>query len=138
MLDYAEYLESLAARSGAGLGSSRTTAEQGQLTHNKQVEQFLHRAIDRICSRSIISQSYSLHQRRTSPPESLSRLRHQRSAGFHRIFSLAKKNRLISQIRQASAGASAVFCAKARRSRSVPNVQINLSPLDLIHDGEIF
>ena len=117
----------------AGLRSSRTTARTGQLYYNKQVEQFLAPRDRRGPPEVYYQPVYSLHQQRfvTLCMEALSRLRIQRSAGFHRIFLSVlqrKKSAFISRDHRASCcGASfAAFCAENLALRaSIANVKIN-------------
>ena len=76
VLDYAEYLESLAARSGGTEVIQNDRKNRDSFYYNKQVEQFLHRAIDEDLFEVYYQPVYSLHQQRFITLEALSRLRH--------------------------------------------------------------
>ena len=140
VLDYAEYLESLAARSGGLEVIQNDRKNRDSFYYNKQVGAVPCTARStRICSRSIISRSIRCISSALSPFEAL-----QPPAASHARLDLTgyfyppvEKNRLISQITELQLRRVCRFCAKTRRSRaSIANVKINLSPLDLIHsDG---
>ena len=119
VLDYAEYLESLAARSGGTEVIQNDRKNRDSFYYNKQVEQFLHRAIDEDLFEVYYQPVYSLHQQRFCHPLRRSAACGiQRSAGFHRIFlsALQRRTALSARSPSFSCGASAVFCAKTRRS----------------------
>ena len=118
VLDYAEYLESLVSRSGETQVIQNDRKTMDSFHYNKQVEQFLHRAIAEDLFEVYYQPVYSLHQQRYVTLEALSRLRHPELAGSPRISSSAWRKRTTSSPRSpsSSCGASAVFCAKTRRS----------------------
>ena len=101
MLDYAEYLESLAARSGGTEVIQNDRKNRDSFYYNKQVEQFLHRAIDEDLFEVYYQPVYSLHQQRFVTLEALSRLRHPTLGWISPdiFIRLAEKNRLISQMK---------------------------------------
>lgn len=100
VLDYAEYLESLAARSGGTEVIQNDRKNRDSFYYNKQVEQFLHRAIDEDLFEVYYQPVYSLHQQRFVTLEALSRLRHPTLGWISPdiFIRLAEKNHLISQI----------------------------------------
>ena len=119
MLDYAEYLESLAARSGGTEVIQNDRKNRDSFYYNKQVEQFLHRAIDEDLFEVYYQPVYSLHQQRFVTLEALQPpAASHTSAGFHRIFLSTLRRRTALSVRSPSfsCGASAVFCVKTRRS----------------------
>lgn len=139
VLDYAEYLESLAARSGGTEVIQNDRKNRDSFYYNKQVEQFLHRAIDEDLFEVYYQPVYSLHQQRFVTLEALSRLRHLTLGWISPdiFIRLAEKNRLISQITELQLRRVCRFLRENPALRaSIANVKINLSPLDLIHsDG---
>ena len=139
VLDYAEYLESLAARSGGTEVIQNDRKNRDSFYYNKQVEQFLHRAIDEDLFEVYYQPVYSLHQQRFVTLEALSRLRHPTLGWISPdiFIRLAEKNRLISQITELQLRRVCRFLRENPTLRaSIANVKINLSPLDLIHsDG---
>ena len=139
VLDYAEYLESLAARSGGTEVIQNDRKNRDSFYYNKQVEQFLHRAIDEDLFEVYYQPVYSLHQQRFVTLEALSRLRHPTLGWIAPdiFIRLAEKNRLISQITELQLRRVCRFLRENPALRaSIANVKINLSPLDLIHsDG---
>lgn len=139
VLDYAEYLESLAARSGGTEVIQNDRKNRDSFYYNKQVEQFLHRAIDEDLFEVYYQPVYSLHQQRFITLEALSRLRHPTLGWISPdiFIRLAEKNRLISQITELQLRRVCRFLRENPALRaSIANVKINLSPLDLIHsDG---
>ena len=139
VLDYAEYLESLAARSGGTEVIQNDCKNRDSFYYNKQVEQFLHRAIDEDLFEVYYQPVYSLHQQRFVTLEALSRLRHPTLGWISPdiFIRLAEKNRLISQITELQLRRVCRFLRENPALRaSIANVKINLSPLDLIHsDG---
>lgn len=139
VLDYAEYLESLAARSGGTEVIQNDCKNRDSFYYNKQVEQFLHRAIDEDLFEVYYQPVYSLHQQRFVTLEALSRLRHPILGWISPdiFIRLAEKNRLISQITELQLRRVCRFLRENPALRaSIANVKINLSPLDLIHsDG---
>lgn len=139
VLDYAEYLESLAARSGGTEVIQNDRKNRDSFYYNKQVEQFLHRAIDEDLFEVYYQPVYSLHQQRFITLEALSRLRHPTLGWIAPdiFIRLAEKNRLISQITELQLRRVCRFLRENPALRaSIANVKINLSPLDLIHsDG---
>ena len=139
VLDYAEYLESLAARSGGTEVIQNDRKNRDSFYYNKQVEQFLHRAIDEDLFEVYYQPVYSLHQQRFVTLEALSRLRHPTLGWISPdiFIRLAGKNRLISQITELQLRRVCRFLRENPALRaSIANVKINLSPLDLIHsDG---
>ena len=137
VLDYAEYLESLAARSGR-TGHPERPQNRDSFYYNKQVEQFLPARSTKICSRSTIQPVYSLHQQRfvtskVAQPPAASTL------GWISpdIFIRLAENHPISQITELQLRRVCRFLRENPALRaSIANVKINLSPLDLIHsDG---
>ena len=116
VLDYAEYLESLVSRSGETQVIQNDRKTMDSFHYNKQVEQFLHRAIAEDLFEVYYQPVYSLHQQRYVTLEALSRLRHPELGWISPdiFIRLAEKNHLITQITE------------------LANVKINLSPLDLI------
>ena len=64
VLDYAEYLESLAARSGGTEVIQNDRKNRDSFYYNKQVEQFLHRAIAEDLFEVYYQPVYSLHRQR--------------------------------------------------------------------------
>ena len=139
VLDYADYLESLAARSGGTEVIQNDRKNRDSFYYNKQVEQFLHRAIDEDLFEVYYQPVYSLHQQRFVTLEALSRLRHPTLGWISPdiFIRLAEKNRLISQITELQLRRVCRFLRENPALRaSIANVKINLSPLDLIHsDG---
>lgn len=139
VLDYAEYLESLAARRGGTEVIQNDRKNRDSFYYNKQVEQFLHRAIDEDLFEVYYQPVYSLHQQRFVTLEALSRLRHPTLGWISPdiFIRLAEKNRLISQITELQLRRVCRFLRENPALRaSIANVKINLSPLDLIHsDG---
>ena len=139
VLDYAEYLESLAARRGVTEVIQNDRKNRDSFYYNKQVEQFLHRAIDEDLFEVYYQPVYSLHQQRFVTLEALSRLRHPTLGWISPdiFIRLAEKNRLISQITELQLRRVCRFLRENPALRaSIANVKINLSPLDLIHsDG---
>lgn len=135
VLDYAEYLESLAARSGGTEVIQNDRKNRDSFYYNKQVEQFLHRAIDEDLFEVYYQPVYSLHQQRFVTLEALSRLRHPTLGWISPdiFIRLAEKNRLISQITELQLRRVCRFLRENPALRaSIANVKINLSPLDLI------
>lgn len=139
VLDYAEYLESLAARRGGTEVIQNDRKNRDSFYYNKQVEQFLHRAIDEDLFEVYYQPVYSLHQQRFVTLEALSRLRHPTLGWISPdiFIRLAEKNHLISQITELQLRRVCRFLRENPALRaSIANVKINLSPLDLIHsDG---
>lgn len=76
VLDYAEYLESLVSQSGETQVIQNDRKTMDSFHYNKQVEQFLHRAIEEDLFEVYYQPVYSLHRQRYATLEALSRLRH--------------------------------------------------------------
>lgn len=103
--------------------------------YNKQVEQFLHRAIAEDLFEVYYQPVYSLHQQRFVTLEALSRLRHPELGWISPdiFIRLAEKNHLITQITELQLRRVCRFlCENPALRASIANVKINLSPLDLI------
>ena len=135
VLDYAEYLESLAARRGGTEVIQNDRKNRDSFYYNKQVEQFLHRAIDEDLFEVYYQPVYSLHQQRFVTLEALSRLRHPELGWISPdiFIRLAEKNHLITQITELQLRRVCRFlCENPALRASIANVKINLSPLDLI------
>ena len=118
VLDYAEYLE-FSQHAAAGLRSSRTTARTGTaFTTTSRSSSSCTARSTRICSRSIISRSIRCISSALSPLRRSAACGIPHSAGFHRIFlsALRRRTALSARSPSFSCGASAVFCAKTRRS----------------------
>ena len=104
--------------------------------YNKQVEQFLHRAIEEDLFEVYYQPVYSLHRQRYVTLEALSRLRHPELGWISPdiFIRLAEKNHLITQITELQLRRVCRFLRENPALRaSIANVKINLSPLDLIH-----
>lgn len=104
--------------------------------YNKQVEQFLHRAIEEDLFEVYYQPVYSLHRQRFVTLEALSRLRHPELGWISPdiFIRLAEKNHLITQITELQLRRVCRFLRENPALRaSIANVKINLSPLDLIH-----
>lgn len=103
--------------------------------YNKQVEQFLHRAIAEDLFEVYYQPVYSLHRQRYVTLEALSRLRHPELGWISPdiFIRLAEKNHLITQITELQLRRVCRFlCENPALRASIANVKINLSPLDLI------
>lgn len=135
VLDYAEYLESLVSRSGETQVIQNDRKTMDSFHYNKQVEQFLHRAIAEDLFEVYYQPVYSLHQQRFVTLEALSRLRHPELGWISPdiFIRLAEKNHLITQITELQLRRVCRFlCENPALRASIANVKINLSPLDLI------
>ena len=135
VLDYAEYLESLVSRSGETQVIQNDRKTMDSFHYNKQVEQFLHRAIAEDLFEVYYQPVYSLHQQRYVTLEALSRLRHPELGWISPdiFIRLAEKNHLITQITELQLRRVCRFlCENPALRASIANVKINLSPLDLI------
>lgn len=135
VLDYAEYLESLVSRSGETQVIQNDRKTMDSFHYNKQVEQFLHRAIAEDLFEVYYQPVYSLHQQRFVTLEALSRLRHPELGWISPdiFIRLAEKNHLITQITELQLRRVCRFLRENPALRaSIANVKINLSPLDLI------
>lgn len=136
VLDYAEYLESLVSQSGETQVIQNDRKTMDSFHYNKQVEQFLHRAIAEDLFEVYYQPVYSLHQQRFVTLEALSRLRHPELGWISPdiFIRLAEKNHLITQITELQLRRVCRFLRENPALRaSIANVKINLSPLDLIH-----
>lgn len=134
VLDYAEYLESLVSRSGETQVIQNDRKTMDSFHYNKQVEQFLHRAIAEDLFEVYYQPVYSLHQQRFVTLEALSRLRHPELGWISPdiFIRLAEKNHLITQITELQLRRVCRFlCENPALRASIANVKINLSPLDL-------
>lgn len=100
VLDYAEYLESLVSQSGETQVIQNDRKTMDSFHYNKQVEQFLHRAIEEDLFEVYYQPVYSLHRQRYVTLEALSRLRHPELGWISPdiFIRLAEKNHLITQI----------------------------------------
>lgn len=135
VLDYAEYLESLVSRSGETQVIQNDRKTMDSFHYNKQVEQFLHRAIAEDLFEVYYQPVYSLHRQRFVTLEALSRLRHPELGWISPdiFIRLAEKNHLITQITELQLRRVCRFlCENPALRASIANVKINLSPLDLI------
>ena len=135
VLDYAEYLESLVSRSGETQVIQNDRKTMDSFHYNKQVEQFLYRAIAEDLFEVYYQPVYSLHQQRFVTLEALSRLRHPELGWISPdiFIRLAEKNHLITQITELQLRRVCRFlCENPALRASIANVKINLSPLDLI------
>ena len=135
VLDYAEYLESLVSRSGETQVIQNDRKTMDSFHYNKQVEQFLHRAIAEDLFEVYYQPVYSLHRQRYVTLEALSRLRHPELGWISPdiFIRLAEKNHLITQITELQLRRVCRFlCENPALRASIANVKINLSPLDLI------
>lgn len=136
VLDYAEYLESLVSQSGETQVIQNDRKTMDSFHYNKQVEQFLHRAIAEDLFEVYYQPVYSLHRQRFVTLEALSRLRHPELGWISPdiFIRLAEKNHLITQITELQLRRVCRFLRENPALRaSIANVKINLSPLDLIH-----
>lgn len=136
VLDYAEYLESLVSQSGETQVIQNDRKTMDSFHYNKQVEQFLHRAIEEDLFEVYYQPVYSLHRQRYVTLEALSRLRHPELGWISPdiFIRLAEKNHLITQITELQLRRVCRFLRENPALRaSIANVKINLSPLDLIH-----
>lgn len=136
VLDYAEYLESLVSQSGETQVIQNDRKTMDSFHYNKQVEQFLHRAIAEDLFEVYYQPVYSLHRQRYVTLEALSRLRHPELGWISPdiFIRLAEKNHLITQITELQLRRVCRFLRENPALRaSIANVKINLSPLDLIH-----
>ena len=135
VLDYAEYLESLVSQSGETQVIQNDRKTMDSFHYNKQVEQFLHRAIEEDLFEVYYQPVYSLHRQRYVTLEALSRLRHPELGWISPdiFIRLAEKNHLITQITELQLRRVCRFLRENPALRaSIANVKINLSPLDLI------
>ena len=98
VLDYAEYLESLVSQSGETQVIQNDRKTMDSFHYNKQVEQFLHRAIEEDLFEVYYQPVYSLHRQRYVTLEALSRLRHPELGWISPdiFIRLAEKNHLIT------------------------------------------
>ena len=133
VLDYAEYLESLVSQSGETQVIQNDRKTMDSFHYNKQVEQFLHRAIAEDLFEVYYQPVYSLHRQRYVTLEALSRLRHPELGWISPdiFIRLAEKNHLITQITELQLRRVCRFLRENPALRaSIANVKINLSPLD--------
>lgn len=139
VLDYAEYLESLVSQSGETQVIQNDRKTMDSFHYNKQVEQFLHRAIEEDLFEVYYQPVYSLHRQRYVTLEALSRLRHPELGWISPdiFIRLAEKNHLITQITELQLRRVCRFLRENPALRaSIANVKINLSPLDLFEITE--
>jgi len=130
VLDYAEYLESLVSRSGETQVIQNDRKTMDSFHYNKQVEQFLHRAIAEDLFEVYYQPVYSLHQQRYVTLEALSRLRHPELGWISPdiFIRLAEKNHLITQITELQLRRVCRFlCENPALRASIANVKINLA-----------
>lgn len=129
-------LESLVSQSGETQVIQNDRKTMDSFHYNKQVEQFLHRAIEEDLFEVYYQPVYSLHRQRYVTLEALSRLRHPELGWISPdiFIRLAEKNHLITQITELQLRRVCRFLRENPALRaSIANVKINLSPLDLIH-----
>jgi c-di-GMP phosphodiesterase len=136
ILEYGEYLESIAPRNGSSVlvQSSEETLKQFQ--YNKEVERFLMTAIEKDLFQIYFQPVYSLKQERYITLEALSRLKHP-TLGWIRpdvFIQLAEKRQVIDRISELQFHRICKFVKENEQTlmKRINNIKVNLSPLDLI------
>lgn len=136
ILEYGEYLESIALRNGTTELIESGEKELEQFQYSKEVERFLVTAIEKDLFQVYFQPVYSLKCGHYVTLEALSRLKHP-TLGWIRpdiFIQLAEKRQIIDQISELQFRR---ICRFIKENESVlmtkiSNVKVNLSPIDLI------
>lgn len=135
ILDYGEYLASLAPRSGPTelVQDDEQTIEN--FRYGKKVEQYLYEAVDTDLFEVYFQPIYDLKEKRFVAVEALSRLHHP-ELGFippDVFICQAEKNGLITKITDLQLHRVCTFIRDHKAlMKKLRNVKINLSPMDLL------
>ena len=138
ILDYGEYLASLAARSGPTelVQDDKQTLEN--FRYSKKVERYLYQAVEENLFEVYFQPIYDLKEKKFVAVEALSRLSHP-ELGFippDVFIGQAEKNGLITKITNLQIGRICEFIRDHRElMEKLRNVKINLSPMDLLAPG---
>ncbi len=136
ILEYGEYLESIALRNGTMELIESGNKELEQFRYSKEVERFLVTAIEKDLFQVYFQPVYSLKRRQYITLEALSRLKHP-TLGWIRpdiFIQLAEKRQIIDQISELQFRRICKFMKENESTlmTQISNVKVNLSPLDLI------
>lgn len=135
ILEYAEYLESLAPRNGIVETVQDDQKTMSSFVYNKEIEQFLHTAIEEDLFEVYYQPVYSLDEKCFVSLEALSRLRHPTYGWISpdMFIQIAERNRLVDQISDLQFRRVCRFLKDHEDlMKQLHTVKFNLSPLDLI------
>lgn len=135
ILDYAQYLESLAPNTGLNETVRDTDKTMERFLYLKKVEQFLHTAITNDLFEVYYQPVYSLKEKRYITLEALSRLYHPELGWIPPdiFIQIAEKNPLVDRITNLQFRRICRFIQKhPLLTDRLYNIKMNLSPLDLI------
>ena len=137
VLEYAEYLESLATRNGLTEVIQDDRQTMNGFLYNKRVEQYLHMAINEDLFEIYYQPVYSTRENRFITLEALSRLHHQELGWIAPdvFIQIAEKNHMIEQITDLQFHRVCRFLNEnGRLMKQLLNVKVNLSSLDLMRN----
>ena len=137
ILEYAEYLESLAPQSGLTEVIQDDRQTMNGFLYNKQVEQYLHTAISEDLFEVYYQPVYSAREERYITLEALSRLHHPELGWIAPdvFIQLAEKNHIIEQITDLQFQRVCRFLNEnSVLMNQLLNVKVNLSSLDLMRN----
>ena len=137
VLEYAEYLESLATRNGLTEVIQDDRQTMNGFLYNKRVEQYLHMAINEDLFEIYYQPVYSTRENRFITLEALSRLHHQELGWIAPdvFIQIAEKNHMIEQITDLQFHRVCRFLKEnGRLMKQLLNVKVNLSSLDLMRN----
>lgn len=135
ILDYAQYLESLAPNTGFYETVRDTDKTMERFLYLKKVEQFLHTAITNDLFEVYYQPVYSLKEKRYITLEALSRLYHPELGWIPPdiFIQIAEKNNLVDRITNLQFRRICCFIQEhPLLTDRLCNIKMNLSPLDLI------
>lgn len=135
ILDYAQYLESLAPNTGLNETVRDTDKTMERFLYLKKVEQFLHTAITNDLFEVYYQPVYSLKEKRYITLEALSRLYHPELGWIPPdiFIQIAEKNHLVDRITNLQFRRICRFIQEhPLLTDRLYNIKMNLSPLDLI------
>ena len=135
VLEYAEYLESLAPQSGVTEVIQDDRQTLNGFLYNKKVEQFLHTAITENLFEIYYQPVYSTREKQFITLEALSRLHHPQLGWIAPdvFIQIAEKNHMIEQITDLQFCRVCRFLSENRwLMDQLLNVKVNLSALDLM------
>lgn len=137
VLEYAEYLETLALQSGLTEVIQDDRQTLNGFLYNKRVEQYLHTAINEDLFEVYYQPIYSTKEKRFFTLEALSRLRHPELGWIAPdvFIQIAEKNHMIEQITDLQLCRICRFLkANKEIMERILNVKVNLSSLDLMRN----
>ena len=138
VLEYAEYLESLAPQSGQTEVVQDDKRTMNGFSYQKKVEQYLHTAIQEDRFEVYYQPVYSVKEKRFVTLEALSRLQHPELGWIAPdvFIQIAERNHMIEQITDLQFQRICRFLNQNRTlMKQLKNVKVNLSSLDLMRNN---